>query len=99
MFNHFVELIVPFGFFAAAALSPAIAGLFTIVFQLMLIVGGNLSWLNWLTLVLAHSRTLDDRFLSLAAGLAPPLSRCLPRSGRHGRARGRRRDASASHRR
>ena len=29
----------------------------------MLIAGGNLSWLNWLTIVLAVS-TLDDRFLS-----------------------------------
>jgi hypothetical protein len=61
-FNHFVELIVPFGFFLPQPYA-GIAGLFTIVFQLTLIVGGNLSWLNWLTLVLAFT-TLDDRFLS-----------------------------------
>src|SRR3954469_19222498 len=61
-FNHFVELIVPFGFFLPQPYA-GIAGLFTIVFQLTLIIGGNLSWLNWLTLVLAFT-TLDDRFLS-----------------------------------
>ena len=43
--------------------SPAIAGLITIVFQLILIVSGNLSWLNWLTIVLAFA-TLDDRWLA-----------------------------------
>jgi len=61
-FNHFVELIVPFGFFLPQPYA-GIAGLFTIVFQFTLIIGGNLSWLNWLTLVLAFT-TLDDRFLS-----------------------------------
>jgi hypothetical protein len=61
-FNHFVELIVPFGFFLPQPYA-GIAGVFTIAFQLILIAGGNLSWLNWLTIVLAIS-TLDDRFLS-----------------------------------
>src|SRR5262245_16934814 len=61
-FNHFVELIVPFGFFLPQPYA-GIAGLFTIAFQLVLIAGGNLSWLNWLTVVLAIS-TLDDRFLA-----------------------------------
>ena len=60
-FNHFVELIVPFGFFLPQPYA-GIAGLFTIAFQLILIAGGNLSWLNWLTIVLAFT-TLDDRFL------------------------------------
>src|SRR3954467_10641255 len=70
-FNHFVELIVPFGFFLPQPYA-GIAGLFTIVFQLTLIVGGNLSWLNWLTLVLAIS-TLDDRFLSWLPVSTPVL--------------------------
>ena len=60
-FNHFVELIVPFGFFLPQPYA-GIAGLFTIAFQLILIIGGNLSWLNWLTIVLAFT-TIDDRFL------------------------------------
>jgi Lipase maturation factor len=60
--NHFVELIVPFGYFLPQPFA-GIAGLITIVFQLSLIVSGNLSWLNWLTIVLALP-TLDNRFLS-----------------------------------
>jgi hypothetical protein len=70
-FNHFVELVVPFGFFLPQPYA-GIAGLFTIVFQLILIAGGNLSWLNWLTVVLAIT-TIDDRFLSWLPIARPPL--------------------------
>ncbi len=62
VFNHVVELIVPFGYFLPQPFA-GIAGLITIAFQLTLIVSGNLSWLNWLTVVLALT-TLDNRFLS-----------------------------------
>jgi len=61
-FNHVVELIVPFGYFLPQPLA-GIAGLITIVFQLTLIVSGNLSWLNWLTIVVAFA-TLDHRFFA-----------------------------------
>jgi hypothetical protein len=61
VFNHVVELIVPFAFFLPQPIA-SVAGLITIVFQLTLIAGGNLSWLNWLTVVLAFT-TIDDRFL------------------------------------
>jgi hypothetical protein len=67
--NHFVELIVPFGYFAPQPIS-GIAALLTVGFQGMLIVSGNLSWLNWLTLVLCIP-ALDDRFLSWLP-LSPP---------------------------
>ena len=70
-FNHFVELIVPFGFFLPQPYA-GIAGLFTIAFQLILIIGGNLSWLNWLTIVLAFT-TLDDRFLRWLPVSVPSL--------------------------
>jgi hypothetical protein len=70
-FNHFVELIVPFGFFLPQPYA-GIAGIFTIVFQLTLIAGGNLSWLNWLTVVLAIT-TLDDRFFAWLPVSAPTL--------------------------
>jgi hypothetical protein len=60
-FNHFVELVVPFGFFLPQPYA-GVAGLITIVFQSVLILGGNLSWLNWLTIVLAIT-TIDNRFL------------------------------------
>jgi hypothetical protein len=49
--NHVVELIVPFAYFAPQPWA-SIAGVVTILFQGVLIVSGNLSWLNWLTLVL-----------------------------------------------
>jgi Lipase maturation factor len=71
VFNHVVELIVPFGYFLPQPFA-GIAGLITIVFQLTLIVSGNLSWLNWLTLVLAVT-TLDDRFLSWLPVQMPAL--------------------------
>src|SRR5580765_7066367 len=61
-FNHVVELIVPFGYFLPQPFA-GIAGVITLVFQLTLIVSGNLSWLNWLTIVVAFS-TLDHRFFA-----------------------------------
>ena len=70
-FNHVVELIVPFGYFLPQPYA-GIAGLFTIAFQLILIIGGNLSWLNWLTIVLAFT-TLDDRFLRWLPVSVPAL--------------------------
>jgi len=63
LFNHFSELIVPFGYFFPQPVA-AIAGLITILFQLTIFASGNLSWLNFLTMVLALS-TLDDRFFSM----------------------------------
>ena len=71
VFNHFVELVVPFGYFLPQPFA-GIAGLITIVFQLTLIIGGNLSWLNWLTIVLAFT-TLDNRFLSWLPVSVPAL--------------------------
>ena len=61
LFNHFAELVVPFGYFCPQPVS-AIAGVITIAFQSLIFAGGNLSWLNALTIVLAIS-TFDDRFL------------------------------------
>jgi hypothetical protein len=49
--NHVVELAVPFAYFAPQPIA-SVAGIVTILFQLTLIVSGNLSWLNWLTIVL-----------------------------------------------
>jgi len=71
-FNHFAELIVPFGYVLPQPYA-GIAGLVTIVFQLILILGGNLSWLNWLTIVLAIP-TLDDRLLSWLPVRRPELT-------------------------
>ncbi|MBK9294737.1 MAG: lipase maturation factor family protein [Oligoflexia bacterium] len=58
--NHFVELIVPFGFFGPRKIRIA-AGLITTAFQTILIFSGNLSWLNYATIVLCLA-CFDDRF-------------------------------------
>jgi lipase maturation factor len=62
LWNHLVELVVPFGLFGPRRVRTA-AGLLTIAFQVTLILSGNLSFLNWLTLTIALS-TLDDRTLA-----------------------------------
>ena len=64
-FSHFVQLIAPFGLFAPASIAAISAGLI-IFHQLMLIMSGNYSWLNWLTVILAltaFSDSLLGRFL------------------------------------
>jgi hypothetical protein len=71
LFNHIVELGVPFLYFLPQPFA-AIGGLLTIAFQLTLIVSGNLSWLNWLTIVLAVP-TLDDRWFSWLPIATPAL--------------------------
>jgi hypothetical protein len=50
VFNHVCELIAPW-FAFGPRLARHIAGGFLVAFQLMLILSGNLSFLNWLTLI------------------------------------------------
>jgi len=60
LFNHYVELIAPWMLLVGRR--PRIVGALSIVaFQLMLIFSGNLSFLNWLTIVVCLP-CLDDRF-------------------------------------
>lgn len=70
LFNHFAELVVPFFYFAPATMAT-IAGLITIIFQTSLIVSGNLSFLNYLTIVMAIP-CLNDRFLGEILKLYKP---------------------------
>ncbi|MEE2833770.1 MAG: lipase maturation factor family protein [Candidatus Latescibacterota bacterium] len=51
LFNHLVEVVVPVFYFAPYRMRR-IAGGLTVLFQVLLVLSGNLSWLNWLTLVL-----------------------------------------------
>lgn len=51
LFSHFCQLVAPLGLLLPAPVAP-IAGAFLIFHQLILIVSGNYSWLNWLTVVL-----------------------------------------------
>jgi len=59
--NHFVELVAPFLVLLPFRKARIIGGLIQIKFQLILICTGNLSFLNWLT-VLPSLACMDDRF-------------------------------------
>ncbi|XP_071671385.1 lipase maturation factor 1 isoform X4 [Patagioenas fasciata] len=48
--NHFIELLVPFFLLLGRRMS-IVHGLLQILFQVLLIISGNLSFLNWLTMV------------------------------------------------
>jgi hypothetical protein len=77
LFNHFVELAVPFGLFLPQPIAT-IAGVLIIVFQLLLMLSGNLSFLNLLTIVLAIP-ALDDRLLRALTHLRAPAALPAPR--------------------
>jgi hypothetical protein len=76
LFNHFAELIVPFGYFLPQPVS-SIAGIVTILFQGTIFLSGNLSWLNTLTMILAFS-TFDDRFLGKIIRIYRPETHSPP---------------------
>ena len=67
--NHFAQLVAPFGLFAPQPVAGIAAGIM-IVTQLYLVVSGNFSWLNWITIVLAFS-VLDDRWLRAIFRVTP----------------------------
>nr|WP_260859821.1 lipase maturation factor family protein [Streptomyces cupreus] len=52
--NHFTQLVVPFLLFTPQPVATAAASLM-ILTQLWLVLSGNFSWLNWITIVLALS--------------------------------------------
>ena len=68
-FNHVAELVVPFGYFLPQP-AARLAGVITIVFQAFIMAGGNLSFLNLLTIVLAVP-LLDDRCFSIFSVFLP----------------------------
>ena len=61
LFTHFAQLVMPWFYFAPAPLCYWAGGL-TILFQITLILSGNLSWLNYITIVLCIP-CFDDRLL------------------------------------
>jgi len=76
MFNHVAEIIAPwFVFWPRTA--RRIAGVVIILFQVTLILSGNLSFLNWVTIVPALA-CLDDAFWSRV--LPGPLVRRAARA-------------------
>ena len=68
LWNHFVELIVPWFSFGPRT-ARHIAGVLLVTFQIFLIISGNLSFLNYLTII-PFLACFDDSF----------LGRFLPRS-------------------
>ena len=67
--NHFAQLVAPFGLFAPQPIA-GIAAAVMIATQLYLVVSGNFSWLNWVTIVLALS-VFDDAWLRATFRLSP----------------------------
>jgi hypothetical protein len=76
VFSHFVQVVVPFALFAPQPIASIAAG-FTILHQLLLIVSGNYSWLNWLTVVLGFS-ALSDEALPFALPWSTPVLTSRP---------------------
>ncbi|XP_008631826.1 PREDICTED: lipase maturation factor 1 [Corvus brachyrhynchos] len=64
--NHFIELLVPF-FLLLGRRMCILHGLLQILFQVLLIISGNLSFLNWLTMVPSIA-CFDDASLGLLFG-------------------------------
>ena len=72
LFNHFVELLVPFGYFLFQPIA-AIAGVFTLIFHGMLTLSGNFAFLSFLTAVLAIT-TLPDSTLAKFIPVTVPVT-------------------------
>jgi hypothetical protein len=85
LWNHVVELVAPWFVFGPRR-ARHVAGLAIVAFQIGLILSGNLSFLNWLTIAIALAcfddsalaRVLPKRLVERAnrlEGTAPPSSR------------------------
>ncbi|XP_054036200.1 lipase maturation factor 1 [Dryobates pubescens] len=67
--NHFIELVVPFFIFLGRRMC-LLHGLLQILFQVLLILSGNLSFLNWLTIIPSLA-CFDDRSLGFLFSRSP----------------------------
>jgi hypothetical protein len=70
--NHVTQLVVPVLLFTPQPVASAAAGLIGLT-QLWLVLSGNFSWLNWITIVLAVSAVDFSLFTDPRALPAPPL--------------------------
>ena len=75
-FNHFVQLVVIWGLFFPQPVA-SIAAVLIITSQLYLILSGNYSWLNWLTLSLGFSG-FSDGVITQISGYVPPATTAVP---------------------
>lgn len=76
LFNHFVELIVPLGYFLFQPIAW-IAGAFTLFFHGMLALSGNFAFLSFLTAVLALT-TFPDSILAKFIPVTVPTTLSAP---------------------
>lgn len=76
LFSHFVQVIVPFGLFAPQPFASVAGGLI-IFHQLWLIISGNYSWLNWLTVALGIT-AFSDGTLAMMVPMHTPQTVPLP---------------------
>jgi hypothetical protein len=74
--NFFAQLVVPFFLFAPQPVA-SVAGAIIVLTQAWLVLSGNFSWLNFLTMTLAFS-AIDDRTLSLVLPVHVPQLVSLP---------------------
>ncbi len=70
--NHFAQLVVPFFLFAPQPLA-SLAGLIIVLTQSWLVLSGNFSWLNAITIVLALASFDDDALGRVLPSGHPPL--------------------------
>ena len=63
--NHFAQLVVPFGLFAPQPIATVCAAIIAVT-QFWLVLSGNFSWLNLLTIVLALS-AVDPSVLGITS--------------------------------
>jgi hypothetical protein len=68
--NHFAQLIAPIGLAFPQPVSD-VAGVVIVVTQLYLVLSGNFSWLNWITIVCAVS-AFDNSALRLVVPVHQP---------------------------
>ena len=61
LWNHFIELVVPWFLFIPLRVVQNTVGVLLVSFQVILILSGNLSFLNWLTIIPCIA-CLDDSF-------------------------------------
>jgi hypothetical protein len=76
VFSHFVQIVAPFGLFFPQPIAAGAAGLI-VGHQLLLIISGNYSWLNWLTVVLGITG-FGDSMLRMLLPVEVPVT--VPRS-------------------
>ena len=74
--NFFAQLVVPFFLFAPQPVA-SLAGAVIVLTQAWLVLSGNFSWLNFVTMTLAFS-AFDDRTLSLFLQVSVPHLEPLP---------------------